>query len=190
MNHEGENLATPASPITLDSATLASGRKGLTPAFGATLAEAMAVCLDDQKHSSPTSMNVLGSLPTTSTVHWKSPSDQAKRCWNDEQYTTEHGAYGIATLLVEQCGLEVVERSKKKTGFDFWLGSPGTTSTLFQGLSRMEVSGIRNGDKVAVAARVKQKVEQTKVSDGTLPAVIVVVEFGAPMARLEERCRK
>jgi hypothetical protein len=80
-----------------------------------------------------------------------------------------------------------VERSKKKTGFDFWLASRDSEVDLFQGLTRLEVSGIREGDSTALEARVRQKIKQTKVSDGQLPAVIVVVEFGLPVARMVER---
>lgn len=184
------NLSAPASNhISLALASLASGRKGLTPAFGKTLAEAACICLDERRHSSPTSMNISGSYNFIADVDWNKPTDQAKRCWNDDEVTTEQGAYGIAVLLVESCGLEVIERSKKKTGFDYWLGDPSSSNSLFQGLSRLEVSGIRNGDKSSVETRVKRKLKQTEVSDGMLPAVIVVVEFGTPIARLEERCK-
>jgi len=184
------NLSAPASNnILLTLASLASGRKGLTPAFGETLAEAACVCLDERGHSSPTPMDITGNYSLNAGVDWNTPTDQAKRCWNDDQVTTEQGAYGIAVLLVESCGLEVIERSKKKTGFDYWLGDPSSSNSLFQGLSRLEVSGIRNGDKGTVDSRVKQKLKQTEVSDGMLPAVIVVVEFGTPTARLEERCK-
>jgi hypothetical protein len=184
------NLSAPASNhISLALASLASGRKGLTPAFGETLAEAACVCFEERGHSSPTPMNISGSYSLSAGVDWSAPSEQAKRCWNDDEVTTEQGAYGIAVLLVECCGLEVIERSKKKTGFDYWLGDPSSSNTLFQGLSRLEVSGIRNGDNSSINSRVKQKLKQTEVSDGMLPAVIVVVEFGTPTARLEERCK-
>lgn len=185
------NLSAPASDrISLGLASLASGRKGLTPAYGETLAEAACICLEERGHSSPTPMNISGSYSLLADVDWSIPTDQAKRCWNDDQEATEHGAYGIAVLLVEKCGLEVIQRSKKKTGFDYWLGDPSSNGPLFQGLSRLEVSGIRNHDKSTMNSRVKQKMKQTEVSDGALPAVIVVVEFGTPTARLEERCKK
>ncbi|MFH1007455.1 MAG: hypothetical protein V1800_08140 [Candidatus Latescibacterota bacterium] len=123
-------------------------------------------------------------------IDWIPPTDQARRWWNDDQYATEHGAYCIAALLVEECGLEVVERSKKKTGFDFWLGQKEAQGPLFQDLTRLEVSGIRNGDRAQVESRVRQKINQTKVSDGVLSAVIVVVEFGGPTTKMVERCKK
>ncbi len=170
--------------------SLGTGRVGITPAVGQALAEAASVCLDERGHLSPTIIIISGDQDARATVTWQTPTDQAKRCWNDDQVATEHGAYGVASLLVEQCGLEVVERSKKKTGFDFWLGDKDNRQHLFQGKSRLEVSGIRNGPKAAVESRVKQKMKQTEVSDGKLSAVIVVVEFGAPVAKMVERCKK
>jgi hypothetical protein len=135
-------------------------------------------------------MALSGEYDVSTLIDWLTPTDQAKRWWNDEQYATEHGAYCIAALVVEQCGLEVVERSKKKTGFDFWLAPKNAPFSLFQELTRLEVSGIRNGNKAALESRIRQKINQTKVSDGVLPAIVVVVEFGCPMAKMVERCNR
>lgn len=179
-----------ANPIDIALTSLVSGRVGISPAVGESIAEAASVCLDERGHSSPTKMAVCGDYDMSANIVWIPPSDQAKRWWNDDQYATEHGAYCIAALIVEQCGLEVVERSKKKTGFDFWLGPKGTHGALFQNLTRLEVSGVREGNRTDIESRVKQKINQTKVSDGLLPAVIVVVEFGGPTAKMVERCKK
>ena len=135
-------------------------------------------------------MAISGQYDISAIVECMSPSDQAKRCWDTyDQYATEHGAYCVACLIVEQCRLEVVEAIKKKTGFDFWLGRKDDQGSLFQGLSRLEVSGIRNGNRTELESRVKQKINQTKVSDGVLPAIVVVVEFGRPIAKMVERCK-
>ena len=72
-----------------------------------------------------------------------------------------------------------MRRSRKGTGFDYWLGLKG--DRLFQHSARLEVSGIRQGSDEAVQKRVNQKVAQTKRSDNLkLAAFIVVVEFGIP----------
>ena len=182
-------LPPSVSPIGLLLRSLGTGRAGLSPAFGESLAEAASVCLDERGHSSPTELSLSGAYDATADLGWDAPTGQQKRCWNDDEEATEQGAYGIASLLVEQCGLEVVQRSKKKTGFDFWLGEIGGDRRLFQGLSRLEVSGIRDGSDAAVKSRVKSKMTQTETSDVLgLPAVVVVVEFGAPRARMVERC--
>jgi len=179
-----------AEPIGIALASLASGRIGIPPAAGKSIAEAASVCLDERGHSSPTEMAVYGDYEMSANIDWIPPSDQAKRWWNDDQYATEHGAYCIAALIVEQYGLEIVERSKKKTGFDFWLGPKDAQGALFQDLTRLEVSGVRDGNRAEIESRVKQKINQTKVSDGVLPAVIVVVEFGGPIAKMVERCKR
>jgi hypothetical protein len=84
-------------------------------------------------------------------------------------------------------GYEVVERSKKGTGFDYWLAERNSSGLLFQGLARLEVSGVLSGTSSDLSRRVSQKKKQTEVSDGLLPAIIVVVEFGKPCATLVQR---
>jgi hypothetical protein len=182
------SLTTPnISPVPLVLGDLGNGRKGITPAFGQTLVEAASVCLEEQGHASPTEIQITGHFASPGKLEWNIPSDQSRRCWNDDGYATEQGAYGIAALLVEHCGLEVVSRSKKKTGFDFWLGSPHQENSLFQDVARLEVSGIRNGDSSTIDTRVRQKLKQTTPSDGKLPAIVVVVEFGNPTVKIIEK---
>ncbi|MDX2098874.1 MAG: hypothetical protein SFW36_13950, partial [Leptolyngbyaceae cyanobacterium bins.59] len=98
---------------------------------------------------------------------------------------TEQAAYGIAFLLILQLtNLTVIERARKGTGFDYWLGAQNASAPLpFQRMARLEVSGIRKGNRGQIQARVKQKMEQTRVSDAQgLPAYIIVVEFSQPIS--------
>lgn len=106
------------------------------------------------------------------------------RCWNDLEYTTEQAAYGIAFMIITRLtDFTVIERSRKGTGFDYWLGTENDDSLLpFQNKARLEISGIRAGDEKRINIRLKQKLEQTKPSDGILPAYVVVVEFSKPVA--------
>jgi len=176
------------SPLPLALNDLNTGRKGcITAKWGGGLAQAAAVCLEEQGHASPKEIRISGDFECPGRLEWSVPTEQSRRCWNDDGYATEHGAYGIAALLVEHCGLEVVQRSKKKTGFDFWLGSASDNAALFQGLTRLEVSGIRSSDDSTINMRVKQKLKQTNPSDGKLPAIVVVVEFGNPIAKIVEK---
>jgi hypothetical protein len=140
--------------IELSLDALAEGFPGITPIFGQALSEAASVCLDQQGHSSPTSMTVRGALDVMAQISWHSPNDQARRCWADDQETTEQGAYGVASVLVPEISdFTVVERSKKGTGFDYWLGEKGEESLLFQGKARLEVSGIRSGSNTEAPHR-------------------------------------
>ena len=133
-------------------------------------------------------MQVSGELAGHAVIEWEPTTGQARRCWNDDEVATEHGAYGIATLLVQQVAdLQVVERSKKGTGFDYWLGSAAEEESLFQNRALLEVSGIRNATESRLAERVGKKLKQTERSDGVLPALVVVVEFGEPQSRIAKR---
>ena len=53
--------------------------------------------------------------------------------------------------------------------------------------ARLEVSGIRTGSNSTVSARVEQKLRQISVSSGNLPGIVVVVEFGTPLARMADQ---
>lgn len=118
---------------------------------------------------------------------WPRTNDQARREWADPEEATEHGAVGIAILLVDRLtDYHIVQRSFKGTGFDYWLGPKN--SRAFQGTARLEVSGIRSGEKAEVEKRVSQKCAQTKRSDNLgLPAFVVIVEFGTPVAVVVKR---
>ena len=80
----------------------------------------------------------------------------------------------------------IIERSRKGTGVDYWLGA--SDDVLFQRKARLEVSGIFKGNEKDVARRFAEKVMQTASSDSTeLPVFISVVEFGTPMANFNKR---
>ena len=173
----------------IDLSSLAAGACGITPPLGDSLAEAASVCLESQNHSSPKSMEVhTNTNIIASDISWSVIDKQMRRAWNDDEVATEYGACGVAILVVREINhLDVVERSKKGTGFDYWLGSSNNVDDLFQRKARLEVSGIRTGSLAHIKGRLKQKIEQTKKSDGKLPAVIVVVEFGKPQTHIIER---
>jgi hypothetical protein len=110
-------------------------------------------------------------------------------CWNDQEFTTEQAAYGIAFMLIRQLTqFTVIERSRKGTGFDYWLGSEDEAGELpFQNKVRLEVLGLRKADDSRVRARIKQKIEQTNPSDGEFPAYIIIVEFSRPLSFIVEK---
>jgi len=160
---------------------LEKGLPAITPAFGATLAEACAVCLG---YIQGIELTVKGEFTAVFKLYWQEVTDQMLRCWNDSEYTTEQAAYGIAFLIIQELtDYTVIERSRRGTGFDYWLGKKSDNNELpFQNAVRLEVSGIRKGDDSRIKARIKQKLEQVSPTDGKLPAYIVVVEFSNPLA--------
>ena len=166
--------------------SLASGFPAIPEAGGLNLAQAGAVCLDQHGHPKGVEMKVSGDFSETFNLYWPDVTDQMRRFWNDSQEATEYGAYGIACLLIRRLtSFTVIERSRKGTGFDYWLGDEG--DFLFQQKARLEVSGIGKGNSQDVTQRVNIKLKQTARSDGTLPAYVIVVEFSAPTSQVVKK---
>ena len=163
---------------------------GIFPAISASrgkaLAEAGGVCLESQNHKRDVRLSVRGHSNNRYSLTWPSITAQSRRTWNDPEKATEEGAEGIAALLAKkEIGYAVLQRSAKGLGFDYWIGDD--SSLPFQNKARLEVSGIRQGNDAVVKARVRQKMNQTSRSDGMLPAYIIVVEFGRPLAEVQKK---
>ena len=80
--------------ICLDS--LIEGMPGITPQYGSCIAQAAIVCLESQNHCSGVTLYIDGEIQQTAELCWLNQPPNADKCWNDEQYATEHGAYAIA----------------------------------------------------------------------------------------------
>jgi hypothetical protein len=83
-------------------------RPGWSLTFGATCAEAAAVCLDDQGHTSP--VDVQSGLEGAAAdliqsgaieLQWTGVDDVTRRFNADQDVATEYGAYGIADRSVQ-----------------------------------------------------------------------------------------
>ena len=140
-------------------------------------------------------------------VDWFISSPQSRRTRSDLQEATEDGAAGIAILLaIRELGHTVILRSRKTTGIDYWLGDDDNSNvsaaersvtdelqTLLEDddlivKGRMEVSGILHGSDSDIASRSKTKLIQTSRSaSSTLPAYVIVVEFGRPLAEVTKK---
>ena len=170
----------------LDVSSLGEGLPAITPAFGTVLAEACAVCFEDQGHSVGVELKVQGSFDKQYTVHWSNVTEQMLNCYNDHEVATELGAYGIAVLLIRDLTeYTVIRRSTKSTGIDYWLGTKKKSNDNFLAeQARLEVSGIRKGNLSTLKRRVKEKLAQTTRSAGKLPAYVVVIQFGTPLAEV------
>ena len=157
---------------------------GISRAKGNELAEAGAVCLESQGHAPGARLIVRSAANNSYRLDWLPITDQARRTWSDAEEATEDGAAGIAVLLASrEIGYVVVARSRKGTGFDYWLGDDELDFR-----ARMEVSGIRKGNDGQVRTRVKQKLRQMNRSNALeLPAYAIVVEFGRPLAAVKKK---
>lgn len=174
-------------PLDLNELCEPPGYPALTVACGRALAEAAAVCLENQGHKPGTTLQVFGMNPVEYSLAWPSVTKQMQLTHNDLPDATSDGACAVAISLArKQTGLLVVERSRKGTGFDYWLGK--NADTLFRDMSRLEVSGILKGNESKIASRIQQKKKQTQRSDSWgLPAFVCIVEFGTPQAHLVKR---
>jgi hypothetical protein len=166
-------MATPASeeqPPQFLLDTLTGEFPHVPVACGTMLAQAAVLCLDKQGHAPGVVLSVGGSCSAVYTLHWSEEvTESMLRFWNDWDEATEQGACAVALLLVRALtGYTVIERSRKGTGFDGWLGSE---DNLFQAKARLEVSGILRGPPKRVNSRLQAKLKQTMRSDaGHLPA--------------------
>jgi hypothetical protein len=174
-----------ATTLTLDS--LVHGFPHIPSEGGAMMAQAAVVCLAHQAHTSSVRLMVDGAFNAAFSLSWSEGVTEAKRrFWNDLEEATQQGAYAVAILLIRALtGYTVIERSRKGTGFDWWLG---TEDNLFQGKARLEVSGILRGSLRRINSRIKSRIGQTRQSDKlALTAYVVVVEFGTPRAKVVQR---
>lgn len=179
-----------ANAVLLDLITLRKGIPALTAALGEVHSEAAAICLNSQGHKPQVRLKVRKRKTPTFMLNWPVIKGKMKRGYNDDDEATEWGASGVAILLVrEATGLTAIERSKKGTGIDYWLGSKAKKGELpFQNKARLEVSGLRSATDSQIEARVEKKIGQSTKSDKTrLKAYIVVVEFSGPQAHVVER---
>lgn len=175
------------SDLTLN--TLQQGLPGLTPIWGQFLCEASAYCFEFHKHPKGVELKVKGMSDTAFKIYWEGDiTEQTRNSWNDDQEFTEYGACGIAILLIlKLTGFTVIQRARKGTGVDYWLGHKNAERP-FQNAARLEVSGILSGDTNAVRARVNKKRKQTQPTDNTsLPAFIAIVEFSEPQSHLVQK---
>ncbi|MCR4316367.1 MAG: hypothetical protein NUW37_08470 [Planctomycetes bacterium] len=182
-----ENPEQQVSQGVLDLRELSSRfRPGLTKVAGAYLAEAATVCLASNSHFSGVVLDVYGGIEKKYELQYINADDQMKKTHGDDEVATESGACAIAILILEATsGIVVDARSRKGTGFDYWLRVDNSPSDgYFQDRVRLEVSGIRKGDIRAIEYRAYRKVEQVTKSNGELSAFVVVVEFGTPLAKV------
>jgi hypothetical protein len=181
----GRRRARPLRGLDLDD--LAEGFAHIPRECGGTLAQAATVCLEGQGHVPGVVLRVEGSFLAVFPVHWpRSVTEAMRRYWNDPDVATEEGAYGLAILLIQALtGYTIVERARKGTGFDWWLGDD---DNLFQGKARLEVSGILRGGTRRINSRVAARSAQSERSAGSgLTGYVVVVEFGTPRAKVVRR---
>ncbi len=165
---------------------LKAGQLGISAVYGSFLAEAASHCLHFNEHPNPLPISVSGHVCVSGSLEWCHVTKSSERTWADLPEATEYGAYGVAIVVALPLTKKGrVERSAKGTGIDYWLGDGGDRDGIFQRTARLEVSGILKGDKPKIAARLDEKLAQTKQSEAMgLPAYVAIVDFGGPEVKL------
>jgi hypothetical protein len=175
---------------TINISDLNSGLPTITSSFGQGAAEAAVFCLQKNSHiSDDCILNCITKVKNGKQdeyeefqLIWDKLDSRAETTYGDLQEATEYGATALALLLtIKLTDFTTVERSMKKTGFDYWIGDKD--DYMFQKKARLEISGIFEGDESQFKARIKQKFKQTNISDNSgLCCFVSVIEFGKPRA--------
>src|SRR5262245_18658574 len=174
-------------PASLRLEDLSEDFRHIPPECGTVLVQSAVLCLEGQGHQSGVLLTVRGTFDTAFRLLWSVDVTEAmRRYWNDPDETAEEGAYALALLMLRSLtGLTVLERSRKGTGFDWWLASD---DNLFEAAARLEVSGIMRGSARRINGRLKERIAQTERSDPSgLTAYVAVIEFGEPTAKVVRR---
>ena len=153
-------------------------------------AEGAIVALEKQGHKSGVSLTVDGQISEKFQLAWMhSPQPGG---WKEGRDSTQFGALAIAFFLAfELTDFTVVEQSWQKTGFDYWLGFKNDDPRYNPDnnlLARLEISGLGEGKPSEIAARVREKLEQTKPTDHLkLAAWVAVTAFGKPISIFKKK---
>lgn len=150
--------------------------------------QAATVCFNYNGFLNHSNLKLRGSIDFEFRLSWEPPTQNVLDSWNDLEEATEYGATAIAILIIQNfTKYKVIRRSRKRTGFDYWLGNK-EDSFPFQNAARLEVSGILRGSKSEIFYRLRQKMLQINISDNFLfPGIVIIVEFSNPIALIEGR---
>lgn len=169
--------------MIIDTTLIRKGVPGISAIAAMQLYEAFEVCMHLSGHQEKVNLKMDGITHDDVCIIWEDTfNDQKARTYADIQYTTEHGAVCLSVMLTSALTpFTVIERSRKGTGIDYWLGDKD--SFLFQKKARLEVSGIFKGDEAMMKYRHNAKVMQSnKSKEMNIPAYISVIEFSQPKA--------
>lgn len=151
---------------------------GLTESISGTYLEAASVCFS-RHHDSPVHLTIAcDGESSVEAVEFPRPTDRVMKAWANRTDTTEDGAYGVSLAAVEvKSQLVAVRRAETLTGADWYVAPIGSDPDDLEKCYRLEISGIDTGNQAVMAARLRQKIEQTRKGVSNLPAIASVVGF-------------
>lgn len=166
----------------LNVATLFQQMPRLTLACTTLRGEAAVVCFDCQGQPTKCHLQVDGDFKEIFCVSRPSATPAMKASHNDDFKAAEHGAEGIAFLLMLRLTpFRVVQQSKRGSANDWWLAPRGK---LFQDAARLECSGIGTGPPSELASRTKEKVDRVRRKNPTRPTYVCVTDFKHARAKV------
>ncbi|MBF0457952.1 MAG: hypothetical protein HQK99_08670 [Nitrospirae bacterium] len=172
---------------TIDLSDLGTGEiPTLRAGCGLAFAESAGVCFEEQGHYDSVELRVEGDFEESFRLALPEVTDQMRRCYADKERATEDGAYGVAIMLIlNLTDYTVVEKSRKGTAFDYWLGKKDDYDP-FNKQARLEVSGILKGNDSDINYRSKNKLTRLQKQVNSLPAFIIIVEFSKPKSNIKK----
>lgn len=172
----------------IDIEKIAGGFHGLTPIAGSYLLESYMVTMKLSKHKSGVVLSVPGKKKVKFELVWKKKvTKQMERSYRDQGIATEHAAECLGILVAKELtGFEVIERSVKKTGFDYWLGEK--KRSVFQNMAKLECAGRFDVTGAPLRAVYKDKIEQMRQSKHLpIPGYAAVTGFADPILHFGKR---
>ena len=172
--------------IILKLHTIGEGIEGISPTYGAYMAECAAVCFESQGHKSGVLLPYSdGQVTKYSVVEWTHEvNDAILPSHFDEKRTTDFGAMGVAVLLAcELTDYTHFISSSTNNGYDFELLKRGDDINFIK--ARLEISGIRKETpQNTVESRLKIKEKRIlKSADSDSICYVSVIEFSKPKAK-------
>ena len=172
--------------IILKLHTIGEGIEGISPTYGAYMAECAAVCFESQGHKSGVLLPYSdGQVTKYSVVEWTHEvNDSIMDSHFDEKRTTDFGAMGVAVLLTcELTDFRIFKTSETNNGYDFLLRNKSVDENFLSG--KLEISGIRKEtpqNTVKSRLSVKEKQILKNIDDDAI-CYVSIIEFSKPEAK-------
>ena len=162
---------------------------GITIAYADVVSSCAGICLTHHGHRNPAELRLDGDMPQAITLVWLQPSADDISCYGaaTDSDVIRYGAECLAVRVVAALlGLQVIKKAAKGTGVDFWLGDASAQYSGYEGLVRLEVSGILEDNEGEYKRRLREKLAQMAPTD-PLPGYAAIVMFGTPKANVTKR---
>lgn len=162
---------------------------GITPAYATIISACAGICLKHHEHAALVELKLDGSLRESLLMKWCEATAEDQGCYGTakDSDVIRYGAECVAVrVIAHMLGLQVIRKGAKGTGFDFWLGDPLGEYVGYQGMVRLEVSGILEDHEVEYRKRLREKLAKMAPTD-PMPGYAAIVMFGTPRVNVTAR---